>query len=235
MPMIDTAEMYSNGSAEVLVSGAIAGRRREVLLLDQLLPHHATRVGPVRVYAARLDRLGVDHTNLHLLRWRNRVPLVETIEGFDELELDDTTGHWSVSNFDAADVIELTRALRGDAVQTNQITYLTRRGPEYALPPWLSQLGIPTMADSPIEQGRLLGCPALQPTAIPGAQPPSHVRQNATAGDIDPTRNDLHTVGRVAASDPATSVQSSATAPSVQVSQLWSWLSAAEFRSSGSC
>jgi diketogulonate reductase-like aldo/keto reductase len=149
------------------------------------------------------------------------------------------------------------RALGCDAVQTNQITYLTRRGPEYALPPWLSQLGIPTMADSPIEQGQLLGRPALQPialqhdatpeqialawafqhdraNAIPGAQTPSHVRQNATAGDIELTRNNLHTLGRFAAGYPAASVRSSVTAPSVQVSQLWPWLSAAEFRSSGS-
>jgi diketogulonate reductase-like aldo/keto reductase len=110
------------------------------------------------------------------------------------------------------------------------------------------------MAAAPIEQGRLLGCPALQPitlqhtatsaqialawalqrdplNAIPSARTPSHVRQNATARDIELTRNDLYTLDRVPASYPAASARSSVTAPSVQVSQLWPWLSAAEFRS----
>jgi hypothetical protein len=30
------------------------------------------------------SRLGVDYIDLHLLYWRARVPLVETIEGFDD-------------------------------------------------------------------------------------------------------------------------------------------------------
>jgi diketogulonate reductase-like aldo/keto reductase len=43
-------------------------------------------------------RLGVDYIDLHLLRWRGRVPLVETIEGFDELELDGMIRYRGVSN-----------------------------------------------------------------------------------------------------------------------------------------
>jgi diketogulonate reductase-like aldo/keto reductase len=173
--VIDTAEMYSNGSAEVLVTGAIAGRRSEVFLLDKVLPHHATRVGTVRVYAASVGKLGVDYINLHLLHWRDRVPLVETIEGFDELKLDGMIRHWGVSNFDIADVIELTGVPGGDAVQANQILCLTRRGSEYALLPWRSQLGIPTMADSPIEQVRLLGCPGPQPIALQHNATPAQI------------------------------------------------------------
>jgi aryl-alcohol dehydrogenase-like predicted oxidoreductase len=43
-------------------------------------------------------RLGVDYIDLHVLHWRGRVPLVETIEGFDELELDGMIRSWGVSN-----------------------------------------------------------------------------------------------------------------------------------------
>ena len=43
-------------------------------------------------------RLGVDYIDLHLLHWRGRVPLVETIEGFDELELDGMICYGGVSN-----------------------------------------------------------------------------------------------------------------------------------------
>jgi diketogulonate reductase-like aldo/keto reductase len=220
MTVIDTAEMYGDGAAETLVGEAIAGRRSEVFLVDKVLPHHATRVGTVRACEASLGRLGVDHIDLYLLHWRGRIPLVETIEGFAQLKKAGMIRHWGVSNFDIDDMIELSGLAGGDEVQTNQILYnLTRRGPEYALLPWLAKHGIPTMAYSPIEQGRLLEHPALHPiaqrhnatpaqvalawvlqhggvNAIPRAGTPSHVRQNAAARDIELTRDDLHTLDR---------------------------------------
>src|ERR1700761_3329577 len=160
LTLIDTAEMYGNGAAEVLVGEAIAGRRSEVFLVDKVLPHHATRAGTVRACEASLGRLGVDYLDLYLLHWRGRIPLAETIEGFAQLKREGMIRHWGVSNFDIDDMIELLGVSGGDEVQTNQVLYnLTRRGPEYALLPWLAQHGIPTMAYSPIEQGRLLDRP----------------------------------------------------------------------------
>jgi diketogulonate reductase-like aldo/keto reductase len=220
MTVIDTAEMYSNGAAEALVGEAIAGRRSEVFLVDKVLPHHANREGTLRACEASLGRLGVDYIDLYLLHWRGRIPFVETIEGFAELKLHGMIRYWGVSNLDIDDMIELSGVPGGDEVQTNQILYnLTRRGPEYALLPWLAQHGIPTMAYSPIEQGRLLEHPALQPiaqrhdatpaqialawvlqhdgvAAIPRARTLPHVRQNAAARDIELTRNDLHDLDR---------------------------------------
>jgi len=221
MTVIDTAEMYSDGAAETLVGEAIAGRRSEVFLIDKVLPHHATGVGTIRACEASLGRLGVDYIDLYLLHWRGRIPLAETIEGFTQLKLDGMIRHWGVSNFDIDDMIELSGLPGGDQVQTNQILYnLTRRGPEYALLPWLAQHGIPATAYSPIEQGRLLEYPALQSiaqrhnatpaqlalawvlhhddvNAIPRAGTPSHVRQNAAARDIELTREDLQTLDLV--------------------------------------
>ncbi|WP_111512586.1 aldo/keto reductase [Mycobacterium kyogaense] len=215
MTVLDTAEMYGNGAAEVLVGEAIAGRRDEVFLVDKVLPHHATRAGTVRACEASLGRLGVDHIDLYLLHWRGSIPLAETITGFADLKRDGMIRHWGVSNFDMDDMIELSTIPGGDGVQTNQILYnLTRRGPEYALLPWLAQQGIPAMAYSPIEQGRLLDHPALRPiaqrhnatpaqialawvlrndgvNAIPRAATPSHVEHNAAARDIGLTGDDL--------------------------------------------
>jgi diketogulonate reductase-like aldo/keto reductase len=220
MTVIDTAEMYSDGAAEALVGEAIAGRRSDVFLVDKVLPHHATREGTVRACEASLGRLGVDYIDLYLLHWRGRIPLVETIEGFADLKRDGMIRHWGVSNLDIDDMIELSGVPGGDEVQTDQILYnLIRRGPEYALLPWLAEHGIPAMAYSPIEQGRLLEHPALQPiarqhnatpaqialawvlqhdgvAAIPRAGTPSHVRQNAAARDIELTRDDLRDLDR---------------------------------------
>jgi aryl-alcohol dehydrogenase-like predicted oxidoreductase len=41
MTVIDTAEMYADGAAEVLVGKAIAGRRDDVFLVNKVLPQHA--------------------------------------------------------------------------------------------------------------------------------------------------------------------------------------------------
>ena len=220
MTVIDTAEMYGDGAAETLVGEAIAGRRSEVFLVDKVLPHHATRAGTVRACEESLARLGVDYIDLYLLHWPGRIPLVETIEGFADLKLGGKIRHWGVSNFDVDDMIELAGVPGGEAAQTNQILYnLTRRGPEYTLLPWLAQHRIPTMAYSPIEQGRLLKYPALQSiarrhnatpaqlalawvlqhdgvSAIPRAGKPSHVRQNAAARDIELTNEELDILDR---------------------------------------
>jgi diketogulonate reductase-like aldo/keto reductase len=119
MTVIDTAEMYGDGAAEALVGEAIAGRRDDVFLVDKVLPHHATREGTVRACQASLDRLGVDHIDLYLLHWRGRIPLVETIAGFAELEQRGMIRHWGVSNLDTDDMTELSAVPGGDEVQTN--------------------------------------------------------------------------------------------------------------------
>jgi diketogulonate reductase-like aldo/keto reductase len=220
MTLIDTAEMYGNGAAETVVGEAMTGRRSEVFLVDKVLPHHASRAGTLRACEASLARLGVDYIDLYLLHWRGSIPLAETIEGFAELKRNGMIRHWGVSNFDIDDMIELWGVPGGDEVQVNQILYnLARRGPEYALLPWLAQHRITPMAYSPIEQGRLLEHPALEPialqhnatpaqialawvlrhdgvNAIPRAGTPLHVRQNAAARDIELTRDDLHALDR---------------------------------------
>lgn len=215
MTLVDTAEMYGNGASEVLVGEAIAGRRDEVFIVGKVLPEHATRRGTGQACRASLDRLRTDYIDLYLLHWRGSIPLAETVEGFAELLSDGLIRRWGVSNFDTDDMIELTDVPRGDGVQTNQVLYnLARRGPEFELIPWLSQRGIPTMAYSPIEQGRLLTHPALDEVArghgasatqialawvlhhegvnaIPRAGTPAHVEENAAARDIGLNSEDL--------------------------------------------
>src|SRR3954470_20816615 len=60
MTLVDTAEMYGDGAAEVLVGEAIAGRRDEVFIVDKVLPQHATRPGTGQACRASLDRLRTD-------------------------------------------------------------------------------------------------------------------------------------------------------------------------------
>jgi aldehyde reductase len=154
--LIDTAEMYGDGRTESLVGEAIAGRRGEVFLVSKVYPHNASRKAMPRSCANSLRRLKTDRIDLYLLHWGGRVPLEETVEAFEGLRRDGHIRGWGVSNLDASAMEQLWALPGGREVQTNQVLYnLTRRGVEWDLLPWLRQQGVPLMAYSPIEQGRL--------------------------------------------------------------------------------
>jgi diketogulonate reductase-like aldo/keto reductase len=85
------------------------------------------------------------------------VPLAETLDAFEALKAAGKIRHYGVSNFDLDDMEELAAAPGGKDVAVNQVLYnLTRRGIEHSLLPWQRTRGIPVMAYSPIEQGKLV-------------------------------------------------------------------------------
>jgi diketogulonate reductase-like aldo/keto reductase len=155
MTLIDTAEMYGDGRTEALVGEAIGGRRDTVFLVSKAYPQNAGRQGLPRACERSLQRLGTDRLDLYLLHWRGGVPLAETVEAFERLREAGKIRHWGVSNLDVDDMEELVAA-GGGACAANQVLYnLTRRGVEFDLLPWQAERGIPVMAYSPVEQGRL--------------------------------------------------------------------------------
>lgn len=158
MTVIDTAEMYASGAAEELVAEALGSRRSEIFLVSKVLPHHATKRGTTSACEASLRRLKTDRLDLYLLHWRGSVPLHETLEAFTSLREQGKVRHWGVSNFDLDDMEELASLTSAnEVVATNQVLYnLMRRGIEYDLLPWCRARGVPVMAYSPLEQGRLV-------------------------------------------------------------------------------
>ncbi len=207
LTLIDTAEMYADGESERLVGEAIAGRRDDIFLVSKAYPQNASRDRLPSACEASLARLGTDRLDLYLLHWRGGVPLAETVEAMERLVEEGKILRWGVSNLDTDDLEELV-ASGGAACATDQILYnLTRRGPEHDLLPWLAERGIPTMAYSPVEQGRLVAHPGLRTlvdelgvtpaqmalawllaqddvVAIPKAGRATHVRDNRAAADL---------------------------------------------------
>jgi diketogulonate reductase-like aldo/keto reductase len=219
MTLIDTAEMYGNGGAEIVVGEAIQGRRDAVFLVTKVLPQNANLRGTIAACERSLRRLQTDRVDLYLLHWRGSHPLEETLRGFESLVQQGKTRYWGVSNFDVEDMDELVVLPGGDQVATDQILYnLARRGVEWDLLPWCRRRDIPVMAYSPIEQGRLLSNKKMRDVAerhgatpaqialawvlrsgaiaIPRARSEAHVHENRAALDIVLTEEDLADLDR---------------------------------------
>ncbi|WP_347269495.1 aldo/keto reductase [Trichocoleus sp. FACHB-90] len=166
LTLIDTAEMYGEGGAEEVIADAIASRRAEVFLVSKVYPHNASKRGTITACERSLQRLKTDYLDLYLLHWRGSVPLAETLEAFQTLQQSGKIRSYGVSNFDAEDMEEAIGLKDGKGIATNQVLYnLMRRGIEWNLLPWCRQQGIPIMAYSPIEQGRLLNNGTLKTIA----------------------------------------------------------------------
>jgi len=164
--LIDTAEMYGEGGAEEVIAQAIANRRAQVFLVSKVYPHNASIKGAIAACDRSLKRLKTDYLDLYLLHWRGSIPLTETLEAFQMLQQAGKIRSYGVSNFDVDDLAEASQLNGGNAIATNQVLYnLSRRGIEWNLLPWCRQQGIPIMAYSPIEQGRILNNRTLQAIA----------------------------------------------------------------------
>ena len=212
--IVDTAEMYGAGNAERLVGEAIQGRRDDVVVVSKVYPHNAGVAAMAAACEASLKRLRVECLDLYLLHWRGSVPLTETVAGFERLKQAGKIAAWGVSNFDVADLDELMAA-GGSACSTNQVLYnLVRRGPEHDLLPYMAARGMPLMAYSPIEQGKMPDHPVLRQIAsrhgttsaaialafsvrsgavlaIPKASSTDHVEANRASADITLSSQDL--------------------------------------------
>jgi diketogulonate reductase-like aldo/keto reductase len=220
LTLIDTAEMYADGGAEVLVGEAIVGRRKDVFLVSKVLPSHADRRQAVAACERSLKRLRTDYLDLYLLHWREATPLYETVDAFESLVRAGNILEWGVSNFDVNDMQELAALAPATSIACDQVLYnLAKRGIEWDLMPWCREHHVPIMAYSPIERGRVLEDPTLRRiadhhgvspscvalawvlhhddvVAIPKAGTPAHVRENRASLDVHLTSDDLADLDR---------------------------------------
>ena len=162
LTLIDTAEMYGEGGAEIIVGEAVAGRRDEVFIVSKVYPHNASARLMPQALDRSLKRLGTDRIDLYLLHWPGSHPLAETVETFEQLKDQGKIRYWGVSNFDVSDMMELAALPEGPSCAANQVLYsLEERGIEWQLLPDCQKAGIALMAYCPLGRGRLIGESAL--------------------------------------------------------------------------
>jgi diketogulonate reductase-like aldo/keto reductase len=220
MTHIDTAEMYGSGAVEKMVAQAIAGRRDEVFLVSKVLPENASRRGTIVACERSLTRLRTDRLDCYLLHWRGEHPLEDTIAAFQQLQREGKILSWGVSNFDVPDLEEAWEIAGEDRLVCNQVLYhLEERAIEHAVIPWCEKHGVAVVAYSPFGHGhfpspRTKGGRVLQEIAaghnatarqvalrflvgrhplfaIPKAARPEHAADNAGAGDLRLTEDEL--------------------------------------------
>lgn len=222
MTHIDTAEMY--GEAEPLVARAIEGRRDEVFLVSKVLPGNASREGTIKACERSLARLKTDRLDCYLLHWRGQYRLEDTFAAFEELQRAGKILSWGVSNFDADDLDEALAVAGAGRIACNQVLYhLEERAIEHEVLPWCEAHGVALVAYSPFGNGdfpdpasaggRILdeianarGVTSRQVAlafltrrpsvfAIPKASSAEHAADNAAAGDLVLTQDEIARLG----------------------------------------
>ena len=218
MTHIDTAEMYGSGAGEEIVGEAIAGRREEVFLVSKVLPQNASRAGTLAACERSLRRLRTDYLDCYLLHWPSQRPLAATIAAFEQLRHDKKIKTWGVSNFNEDEVEQAVRLAGSRDVACNQVLYhLRERGIEHHVLPTCTRHGIAVVAYSPFGQGAFRSHPVLEEIArghgatarqvalrflvrhphtftIPKASGLDHVEENAGAGDLHLTEEELRRI-----------------------------------------
>jgi diketogulonate reductase-like aldo/keto reductase len=211
MTHIDTAEMYDD--AELVVAEAVAGRRDDIFLVSKVLPSNASRRGTIAACERSLARLKTDRLDCYLLHWRGSYPLAETVAAFEHLVAAGKIRSWGVSNFDADDLDEMLGVAGEGKIACNQVLYhLLERAIEHAVLPWCEKHSVAVVAYSPFGHNEFPspksnGGEVLQDIAdahkatprqvalsfltrapnvfaIPKASTPEHTAENAAAGDL---------------------------------------------------
>lgn len=217
---VDTAELYGRGAVEELVGEAIVGHRDRVFLTSKVQPEHATFAGTLLACERSLRRLRTDHLDLYLLHRRGEHPLEDTLRALDTLRQEGKIRHYGVSNFDVTDIEEACQIAGPGNIACNQVLYhLEERDLEHVLLPVCERLGVAVIGYSPFASGdfvdpRSAGAAVLRELAeryfvspraialaylvrrpslfsIPKAITPEHVEDNARAGSLTLTEDDI--------------------------------------------
>jgi diketogulonate reductase-like aldo/keto reductase len=156
MTLIDTAEMYGSGKAELLVKEAMIDilqdmKREELYLVSKVLPNHAGKGKLETALDNTLMRMGVEQLDLYLYHWRGSYLLEETVAELERVKKAGKIREWGVSNFDIDDMEELWEIPGGQNCLVNQVLYHTgSRGIEYSLLPWMREHEVALMSYCPL-------------------------------------------------------------------------------------
>jgi len=163
----DTADMYGKGENEKLVGRALAGGRREQVVLatkfgirrDPETDERTIRNDPEYIRAAvdaSLSRLGVDHIDLYYMHRRNPdIPVEESVGAMAELVQAGKVRHLGLSEV-TAETLRAAHAVHPITALQSEYSLFTR-DVEAEVLPTARELGITFVPYSPVGRGLLTG------------------------------------------------------------------------------
>jgi len=169
--LIDTADVYSNGRAEEIIGEALAGGKRDDVLLASKVrfrmgaePNMAglSRHHIISGCEASLRRLQTDHLDLYQVHeWDGQTPLEETLGALQHLLDSGKVRYIGASNYAAWQLMKALGIAERDHLPrfvSQQIYYsLQERSAEYELLPLAVDQGLGTLVWSPLAGGLLSG------------------------------------------------------------------------------
>ena len=176
--LIDTAPAYNFGNSEKIVGQALAGMKREEVVLTTKCGIVWTRegslfnkVGDVQLYKnlskesireeieMSLERLGTNYVDVYMTHWQSVepcfTPISETMEALNELKAEGKILAIGASNISPEQIREYVKYGELDIVQ-GKYSILDRKIEDELLPT-CKEHGITLQAYSPLEQGLLSG------------------------------------------------------------------------------
>jgi aryl-alcohol dehydrogenase-like predicted oxidoreductase len=159
----DTADAYGGGRSERWIGNWMASSgNRPVLVTKTFNPMEdgadrgLARARMTRQLESSLDRLGVDHVDVYLAHaFDHDTPLDELVGTFEGLRDLGLIKAWGVSNFGAAQLLELCEHGRPSVVENSY--NLLERDDDRDVIPFCAELKIPYMAFGPLAGGLLTG------------------------------------------------------------------------------
>lgn len=168
--VVDTANIYADGQAEVVLGQALKEKRQDIILAskarspvgDRPNDSGASRYNLIRACEDSLKRLGTDHIDLYQMHnWDGVTPIEETLEALTELVragkvryvgTSNYTGWQMIKTLGAADALGLVRPI------AQQINYTPEnRDAEYEILPVALDQGVGTLVWGPLGEGLLTG------------------------------------------------------------------------------
>jgi aryl-alcohol dehydrogenase-like predicted oxidoreductase len=170
LTMFDTADIYSRGSSEAILGGAIKGRRDKVLIStkatfrfsDEPNDVGSSRFHLLKTVDASLKRLGTDYIDLFQLHgFDAKTPVEEVLSTLDDLVRAGKIRYVGVSNFSGWHIMKSLAAADKYGYPryvANQTYYsLIGRDYEWELMPLGLDQGLGAVVWSPLGWGRLTG------------------------------------------------------------------------------
>ena len=179
----DTANVYNQGQAEIILGKALAGRRQKVVLATKVrgkmekAPDETglSRAAMRKALDASLKRLQTDSVDIYYLHQPDyNVPIEETLAAMDEFVRAGKVRYPAVSNYAAWQVCEIHSVCSGSGFKPPHISQpmynLLARGIEEEYLPFCKRFGVAVVPYNPLAGGLLAGKHSSQSGPIAGTR-----------------------------------------------------------------